>query len=83
MNYRIATIVHTAMAAAIALTAACSDDNANSEKRKQAREYYQNTNTIIPATEEIISFPALPARENSRPLPNPHRNACFDTLHAT
>jgi hypothetical protein len=79
MIFRTATIFRTAIAAAIVLTAACSGDQ--SEKRAQAREYYQNTNTIIPASDEIMSFPALPALDNSRLLSNPDRNAYFGDLH--
>jgi hypothetical protein len=65
----------------IALTAACSGDKAESDRRTQAQEYYQNTNTIIPASDEIMTFPALPASGQNRPLPNPDRNAYFGDLH--
>ena len=70
-------IFRTAIIAIIALTAACSGDQAESDKRAQAREYYQNTNTIIPASEDIITFPALPAPGPNRPAPDPDRNAYF------
>ena len=73
-------IFRTAFIAAIALTAACGDQS-ESDRRKQAREYYQNTNTIIPVNNKILSFPALPASDDSRPLPNPDRNAYFGDLH--
>ena len=71
----------TAMIAAIALTAACSGDQSESDKRAQAQEYYRTTNTVIPANDEIITFPALPASEHSRPLANTDRNAYFGDLH--
>ncbi|MFK8021528.1 MAG: DUF3604 domain-containing protein [Pseudomonadales bacterium] len=83
MNTRTASI-------ALALTlmlAACSVDKVESDKRSQAREYYQNTNTIIPANNEIITFPEPSAsasghtRAHSRSLPNPDRNAYFGDLH--
>ena len=67
--------------AAIALTAACSGDQSESDKRAEAREYYRTTNTVIPASGEITTFPALPAPDHSRPLPNPDRNAYFGDLH--
>ena len=81
MNVRTATIFRTATATAIVLTAACSGDQAQSDKRAEAQEYYQKTNTMIPADDEIITFPALPAPAESRPLPNPDRNAYFGDLH--
>lgn len=81
MIFRTAMTFRTAIAAAIALTAACSGDQADADRIAKAREYYQNTNTIIPASEEIITFPAVPASEQSRPLPNADRNAYFGDLH--
>ena len=52
MILRITTI------AAIALTAACSGDQ--SDKREAAREYYRTTNTVLPGSDEILTFPASP-----------------------
>jgi Protein of unknown function (DUF3604) len=79
-----ARIVLTALLTAV-LTTACSGDKAADEKREQAREHYRNTNSIIPASEDIISFPAAPASGNVRALPNPDRNedrnAYFGDLH--
>ena len=78
-------IFRTAIITAIALTAACSGDPSESDKRAQAREYFRTTNTVIPANDEIITFPALPAPDHSRSLPsfnrNPDRNAYFGDLH--
>ena len=74
-------IFRTAMIAAIALTAACSGDLSESDKRTQAQKYFRTTNTVIPANDEIITFPALPALDQSRPLPSPDRNAYFGDLH--
>lgn len=73
--------LRTVLMSVIALTAACSGDKAESDRRTQAQEYYQNTNTIIPASDEIMTFPALPAPGQNRPLPNPDRNAYFGDLH--
>lgn len=42
---------------AIALITACSGDQAKKQKRYEAHEYYRTTNTVIPADNEIISFP--------------------------
>lgn len=69
------------MIAAIALTAACSGDPSESEKRAAAQVYYRTTNTILPPNDEIITFPALADTAHSRPLPNPDRNAYFGDLH--
>jgi hypothetical protein len=74
-------IFRTALITVIAMVTACSDDSPQSEARAKAREYYRTTNTVIPASNEIITFPALPASERSRPLPNPDRNAYFGDLH--
>jgi uncharacterized protein DUF3604 len=78
-------ILRTALIATIALTAACSGEQPESDKRAQAQEYYRTTNTVIPANDEIITFPALPAPDHSRPLStsnrNPDRNAYFGDLH--
>jgi hypothetical protein len=74
-------LFRTALIAVIALTAACSGDSSESERRAQAQEYYQNTNTIIPASDEIITFPASSRPGDSRPAPNPDRNAYFGDLH--
>ena len=72
-------IFRTALIIACLLITACSGDS--SEARAQAREYYRTTNTVIPANDEIITFPALPAPGPGRPLPNPERNAYFGDLH--
>lgn len=72
-------IFRTAMIIVLALTAACSGDQ--SEKRAEAREYYRNTNTIIPVNDEIITFPASPKSSRSGPSSNPDRNAYFGDLH--
>ncbi|MCX2982932.1 DUF3604 domain-containing protein [Halieaceae bacterium IMCC14734] len=74
-------IFRTALSIAIALTAACSGDLSESDKREQAQEYFRTTNTIIPASDEIIAFPSAPAPDSGRPLPNPDRNAYFGDLH--
>jgi hypothetical protein len=75
MIFRIALII------VIALTAACSEDQAEKDKRAKARDYYQTTNTILPVHDEIITFPALPKPDENRPKPNPDRNAYFGDLH--
>ncbi len=63
---------------AIALTTACSGD---SERLEKASEYYRSTNTVIPANNELISFP-VPSKVNvARPAANPDRNAYFGDLH--
>ena len=49
-------IFRITMIAAIALTAACSGDQSESDKRAQAREYYRTTNTVIPATDSLVSI---------------------------
>jgi hypothetical protein len=73
------------MIAVIALTVACSGDQSESERRAQAQEYYRTTETIMPVDDEIITFPALPKPNDSRPMPtsngNPDRNAYFGDLH--
>ena len=78
-------IFRTAMIAAVALAAACSGDPSEPDKRAQAKEYYQTTNTVIPASDEIITFPAVPKPDHSRPLSSPDRNtdrnAYFGDLH--
>ncbi len=74
-------IFHTAMIAAIALTAACSGESLESDKREQAQEVYRTTNTLIPAGDEIISFPPPPNADQRRPTPNLDRNAYFGDLH--
>ena len=81
MICRTAMIFRTAMIAAIALTAACSGDSAESDKRAQAQEYYRTTNTVIPANDDIITFPALPESDHNRLSPNTDRNAYFGDLH--
>ena len=86
MIYR---IVRTGGAiAGIALITACSGDQAESQKRLEAQEYYRTTNAVIPTNEEIISFPSPPSStlsssgpSSARPAPNPDRNAYFGDLH--
>ena len=51
-------IYSSAVLTAIALISACSGDQA--QKRHEANQYLRTTNTVIPADNEIISFPALP-----------------------
>jgi len=76
-------IFRTALVIVIALTAACSGDQ--SERRAQAQEYLRNTNTIIPSSDEIMTFPALSAPNSNHSMPtssrNPDRNAYFGDLH--
>ena len=74
-------ISRTALIIIITLTAACSDDQAASDRRAQAQKYYRTTDTIIPVNDEIIRFPALPKPSDSRPESNPDRNAYFGDLH--
>jgi hypothetical protein len=75
MKFRILLIV------ASVLISACSRDSDEADKREQAQKYYRTTNTMIPANEEIITFPALPEASHSRPESNPERNAYFGDLH--
>jgi hypothetical protein len=74
-------LLRIALILVVAFTAACSNDSSESERRAQAREYYRTTNTVIPASEEIISFTASPEPRSGRPEPNPDRNAYFGDLH--
>ena len=74
-------ISRIALIIVIALTAGCSDDQAASDRLAQAQQHYRTTNTIIPVHDEIITFPALPAPDNNRPMANPERNAYFGDLH--
>lgn len=74
-------IFRTAMIATIALTVGCSGDQLESDKRAQAQEVYRTTNTLIPAGDEIISFPPPQNADQSRPMPNRDRNAYFGDLH--
>jgi len=74
-------IYRTAMIAAVALITACSGDQSESDRRAQARAYLRSTNTIIPSSDKIISFPALLKPNNSLSLANPDRNAYFGDLH--
>ena len=69
----------TVLIVAVALTTACSGDS--QEKRERAQEVYRTTNTLIPAGDEIISFPAPQKADQSRPMPNRDRNAYFGDLH--
>lgn len=74
MTLRIAAVI-----VAITVTAACSDNQA--ERREHARNYYRTTNTLIPATNEIIEFAGSAKPAQYRPAPNPERNAYFGDLH--
>lgn len=74
-------IFRIVMITVIALTAACSGDPSAADKREQAQKHYRSTNTVIPASNEIISFPALANPSDSRPASNPNRNAYFGDLH--
>ena len=74
-------IFRTALITFCLLTAACSGDQALEDKRAQAQAYYRTTNTVIPGSDEIMIFPALPAPDPSRPQPNLDRNAYFGDLH--
>jgi len=79
MIFRATPII--AIVLACTLITACSDDSAEVERRAAAQKYYRTTNTVIPANDEIITFPALPTPDQNRPLPNPDRNAYFGDLH--
>ena len=74
-------IFRTALITFCLMTAACSGDQALEDKRAQAQAYYRTTNTVIPGSDEIMRFPALPAPDPSRPQPNLDRNAYFGDLH--
>jgi hypothetical protein len=75
MVFRIVLII------VIALTAACSEDQAAKDKRAKAQDYYRTTNSILPVNEEIITFPAIPKLGKNLSTPNPDRNAYFGDLH--
>jgi hypothetical protein len=75
MKFRILLIVASLQ------ISACSRDSDEADKREQAQKYYRTTNTMIPANEEIITFPALPEASHTRPESNPERNAYFGDLH--
>lgn len=66
---------------AIVLTAACSGDSPEAEKRAAAQRYYRTTNTVIPADEQILSFPEPAFSQTKVPPSNPDRNAYFGDLH--
>jgi hypothetical protein len=74
-------IFRPALITALALTTACSGDSSQSDKRAAAQKFYRTTNTVIAANDEIISFPALPDLDHSRPSANADRNAYFGDLH--
>jgi len=86
MFFRTSPII--AIALASTLITACSD-SAEKERLAQAQKYYKTTNTVIPANDEIITFPALTQSSdgangqpsNGRPASNPDRNAYFGDLH--
>ena len=72
-------IYSTGVLTAIALISACSGDQA--QKRHEANQYLRATNTVIPADNEIISFPALPEISAAARGFNADRNAYFGDLH--
>jgi len=74
-------ILRTCLIVTCLLIAACADDQALEEKRAQAQKHYSTTNTIIPASDEIINLPVLSKQDQYRPTPNPNRNAYFGDLH--
>jgi hypothetical protein len=74
-------IIRNALIISTILVSACSDNSVEDQKRAQAQKYYRTTNSVIPANEEIITFPALPEASHSRPESNPERNAYFGDLH--
>ena len=72
-------IYSSAVLTAIALISDCSGDQA--QKRHEANQYLRTTNTVIPADNEIISFPALPEINADGRQFNADRNAYFGDLH--
>jgi len=74
-------IRETTLILAIALLAACSGEQAQTERREQAQEYFRNTNTILEVNEDIVTFPSAGKPETDRPVPNSDRNAYFGDLH--
>ncbi|MGB5661309.1 MAG: DUF3604 domain-containing protein, partial [Thermoanaerobaculia bacterium] len=72
-------IYSTGVLTAIALISACSGDQA--QKRHEATQYLRTTNTVIPADNEIISFPAPPEINADGRAFNADRNAYFGDLH--
>ena len=72
-------IYSTGVLTAIALISACSGDQA--QKRHEANQYLRTTNAIIPADNEIISFPAPPQINPDGQEFNADRNAYFGDLH--
>ena len=72
-------IYSTGVLTAIALISACSGDQA--QKRHEANQYLRTTNTVIPADNEIISFPAPPEINADGRAFNADRNAYFGDLH--
>jgi hypothetical protein len=74
-------LFRSAIIAAIALTAACSGDQSEENKRAEAQKYYRTTNTVIPASDEIVRFAAPERLNDNRPEANPERNAYFGDLH--
>ena len=67
--------------AAIALTAACSGGQSEADRRAEAQVHLRTTNTVIPATDDIITFSASPESGDGLPESNPDRNAYFGDLH--
>ena len=72
-------IYSTGVLTAIALISACSGDQA--QKRHEANQYLRTTNTVVPADNEIISFPAPPEINADGRAFNADRNAYFGDLH--
>ena len=72
-------IIRLTLLMVVALTAACSDKQA--EKRAEAQHYFRNTNTVIPPSDKIISFPKVVESKDNRPAANSDRNAYFGDLH--
>lgn len=79
-----ATLI-SAIVLSVFLISACSDNSAEKERFEKAQNYYRTADTVIPASDEVISFPALPQISEqyaeSRPAPNPDRNVYFGDLH--
>ena len=75
MLFRITTL------AAIALTAACSGGQSEADRRAEAQIHYRTTNTVIPASDGIITFSTSPESGDRLPESNPDRNAYFGDLH--
>ena len=82
MNFRITSFV--CLVSIGFAVGACSDEQIAKDKRTEAQKYFRSTNTVIPASDELITFPALPKEFNAapkRPQGNPDRDAYFGDLH--